>query len=91
MFRKFFVSFLFLFILKSAHSQNLTIRGSLQEQESKTPVGGATLTLQGTKNAGFFVTVTSDSSGAFRFGGLSPDSFVLKISSIGFENISRSV
>ncbi|MEI6950522.1 outer membrane beta-barrel protein [Paraflavisolibacter sp. H34] len=72
-------------------AQTFTLSGKLQQQEASRPVQGATALLQSATDTTLRLHTVSDSSGFFRFTGLRRDSFLLRISSIGYENLSRGV
>ncbi|HTD93621.1 MAG TPA: outer membrane beta-barrel protein [Chitinophagaceae bacterium] len=67
----------------SVNSQS--IRGKLLDLSDNRPLSGATLTLTSIKDSTKFYNSVSDTSGVFRFQGITSDSFSLKISFIGYE------
>jgi hypothetical protein len=89
--RKFllFVSLSFFFLF--ANAQSLSIKGRLQDVETKASIQGATISLRSISDSSSRFSTFSDSSGRFRFAGLSPDSFRLSISSVSYETFTRSV
>jgi len=82
-----FLGFLILSI--TAHSQS--IKGKLADPADNKPLAGATLTLSSVKDSTSFRNTISDSTGVFKFEGLSSDSFFLKISFIGYDEYKQIV
>jgi hypothetical protein len=66
-------------IAPAAQAQTSAIRGQVVEQGTGHPVLGATVTLVGTTKS-----ATSDSSGHFRYEGLTPGLYVVQVNAIGF-------
>jgi hypothetical protein len=79
------------FIIKGIEAQTLSIRGSVLDQQSKAPLRGATVRLKSTTDAAFTRSLLSDSAGGFVFTPLSPDSFVLTVSFVGFNTVVKGV
>ena len=79
----------FLIVSVTAHSQS--IKGKLADPADNKPLAGATLTLSSVKDSTSFRNTISDSTGVFKFEGLSSDSFFLKISSIGYDEYKQIV
>lgn len=73
----------------TAHSQS--IKGKLADPADNKPLAGATLTLVPVNDSTSFRNSISDSTGAFKFEGLSSDSFFLKVSSIGYDDYKQLV
>lgn len=72
-------------------AQNFSVQGKLQDEESKTPVRGATLQLKSRKDSTYSFNTFSDSAGRYSFNNLRADTFNLIITSIGYERLSRTV
>lgn len=79
----------FLIVSVTAHSQS--IKGKLADPADNKPLAGATLMLSSVKDSTSFRNTISDSTGVFKFEGLSSDSFFLKISSIGYDESKQIV
>ena len=79
------------FIIKGIQAQTASIKGSVLDQQSKAPLRGATVRLKSTTDAAFSKSVLSDSAGNFVFAPLSRDSFLLSVSFVGFNAVTRSV
>lgn len=85
-----FLFFIFVvFISGVVKAQSIT--GKLTDPADNKPLGGATLTLSSVKDSLSAQNTVSDSKGAFRFQGLSNDSFFLKVSFIGYEEYRQIV
>ncbi len=83
------ISFILLgFVTKS---QNLVLKGKLQDKETKTPIAGATVTLIAQKDSLKPKTVLSDANGNFSFSGLSVDKYRLITSMIGYDVVSQVI
>lgn len=76
----------FLFLVISAQSQNLTqtVKGKIIDIDSKTPLPGATVVLL---NSNPLVGVTSDHNGHFRFNKVPVGRQSFKISFLGYEDV----
>src|SRR5688572_26497343 len=85
------VKFLFLFIISFfsisihaiAQSQG-SISGIVLNGNTKQPVAGATVTVDGTNQSVF-----ADSSGRYRITGIQTGSYTITVSTIGYETVSR--
>ena len=73
---------LLIFFSVSANSQS--IKGKLLDLIDNTPLPGATLQLTKLKDSTVTLSAVSDSKGLFQFKNLSVDSFLLKISFVGY-------
>ena len=73
----------------TAHSQS--IKGKLTDPSDNKPLAGATLTLSPVKDSAAIQKTVSDKNGAFQFQALSPDSFILRVSFIGFEEYKQVI
>lgn len=88
---------LFLFLLLTSATQftmaqNGTVKGSVKDEIDKTPVASATVTVYRQNEAGQAEVGSgvTDAKGNFEISGLSNDSLLLQVSSIGFETIKRT-
>jgi len=69
--------------LQSSLAQGLgSVAGTITDKNSLTPLAGATIRIEGTSLATF-----SDSLGRFRITGITPKTYTLRISSIGFTEL----
>ena len=89
--RKFALLALGILFFAAAGAQNFTVSGRLQDPESRAAVQGATVILQSIRDSLNKETTYTDTAGRFQFDGLYADSFRLVISSVGYENLTRSV
>lgn len=87
----------FLFISLNASGQSNSISGKIHNQNSKEPVGYASIVLF-KQDSVFLQGMTADSVGRFAFTNLTSDDYVLSVSCMGFEakkillqNLSESV
>lgn len=79
------------FIISGIKAQTHTLKGTIVDQQSKAPLSGATVKLKSTTNPAFTKSLLSDSIGTFVFTNLSPDSFLLSVSFVGFNTVTRGV
>lgn len=85
------IIFLVFFLVLSVISQAQTVKGILQDETNKSPLAGATLKLISvTDTLKKFNTVT-DSKGEFEFTNIPSGSFVLNLSSIGFDGYKKTI
>jgi hypothetical protein len=82
------LAFLLAFTL---HAQNFTIGGTLVDQVSRSPLVGATVRLRSATDSLFQRSTISDSTGSFNFINLNRDSFILSISSVGYNPVTRGI
>ena len=85
------LSFSFILLGFVTKSQDLVLKGKLQDKETKTPIAGATVTLVAQKDSLHPKTVLSDAKGNFSFTGLSVDKYRLITSTIGYDVISQVI
>jgi uncharacterized membrane protein YgcG len=78
-------------IIGQALQAQLSISGTVKEQTAQTPLSGASVRLQGITNTAVTRSVLSDSAGRFFFNNLTPDSFQVTISFVGFKDVVRGV
>ncbi|HVG14474.1 MAG TPA: TonB-dependent receptor [Chitinophagaceae bacterium] len=74
-----------------ASAQNFSIKGRLQDQESKKAVQGATINLKSISDSAVAFSSFTDSAGRFQFSSLQKDSFRLVVSSVGYETLNNIV
>src|SRR5262245_22133815 len=72
-----------------AHSQS--IKGKLADPADNKPLVGATVSLAPVKDSNSYHTGLSDSFGVFKFTGLSIDTFLLKVSYVGYDEFRQIV
>src|SRR5688572_20581893 len=78
--------FLFLFVFFSfSQRYNQTIRGVVTDQDSKLPISGATVAIEGIDP--FLNTLTGE-DGGFRFDNIPIGRFTLYVSFIGYEKVT---
>lgn len=87
--RLFFV-FIGLTMLLVSAAQTKTISGMVIDQQSRAPLARATVQLQRLSDSGILRSIT-DSAGMFGFSGLIKDSFLLSISYVGYNPVSRII
>ena len=80
-----------LFSLTVAKSQGLTIRGTINDQQTKAPLVSATVKLSSLSDSTTTRSVLTDSAGKFSFGNLMKDSFLLSVSYVGYSPVSRII
>lgn len=86
------IRFLLLFFLvSSVAAQAQSIKGKLIDPATNKPLAGATLILSKAKDTAITFKTVTDSKGAFEFKTLPIDSFILKVSFIGYDNYTRAV
>ena len=78
------------FTINGLHAQSRTISGTIKDQLTKTPLIGATVQLRSLSDSASQRTV-SDSSGGFSFTNLRSDSFLVTISFVGYNPLSRRI
>jgi hypothetical protein len=91
---KFIRAFLFLiFSSASVYAQNGSLKGTLQEATTKAPVRGASVVIflekDSAKNE--VKSTVTDASGNFELNDLPKDSFLIAVSSVGFQQLIRPV
>ena len=82
-----FIYLLFLFPFKITHSQNYTqtVKGTVLDKDSKNPLWGASITVL---NSLPFIGILTDSTGNFKLKNVPVGRHTLKISFIGYEDIT---
>ncbi len=71
--------------------QNITLKGKLTDKAEKTAIAGATVLLTSKKDSGFQKMLVTDTKGEFSFNNLEPATYVVKISSSGYEKIEQKI
>ncbi len=66
-------------------AQNGVIKGTLRDQGDSTTISGATVSLLLQKDSSVIKSVVSDNAGNFLLSNLSPDSFIVKISLVDYQ------
>ncbi|HYE55381.1 MAG TPA: TonB-dependent receptor, partial [Chitinophagaceae bacterium] len=81
------------FILSTlaASSQTLSIKGTLRDTADKIAVSGATIRLSVQADTNTRFNAVSDRAGVFEFGNLAPQTYILRISSVGYETIEQTI
>ncbi|HEX2534553.1 MAG TPA: TonB-dependent receptor [Chitinophagaceae bacterium] len=79
-----------LFSTLFAAGQHVTVTAIVRDPETRAAVQGATVLLRSVRDTTRTETTFTDTAGRFSFTGLAPDSFTLRISSVGFETLQRS-
>ncbi len=74
-----------------ASSQDIVLKGKLNDKSDNKPLAGATIRLVLQKDTLQVKSVVTDNKGAFKFNNLSPQTYILKTSSIGYENIAQAI
>jgi len=90
MYRRVLPLLLALFIGQALYAQ-FTISGTVKDQQAQVPLSGASVRLQSITNTAVARNVLSDSAGRFAFNNLTPDSFQITISFVGFKDVVRGV
>ncbi len=67
-------------------AQNAGIKGSIKDQKDSTIISGATVSLLLQSDSSSVQTVLADSSGNFMINNLSADSFIVKVSTVGYQD-----
>src|SRR5688572_20621646 len=92
MMRSLILFFLLVSTTEFTMAQNSTVKGSVKDDIDKTPVASATVTVYRQNDAGQAEVGSgvTDAKGNFEISGLSDDSLLLQVSSVGYETIKRS-
>src|SRR5690348_11107495 len=80
-----------LFVVSMAMAQNRTISGTVTDQQTKTPLSRATVKLSSLSDSSFKQNTLTDSTGRFSFSGLAKDSFLLAISYVGYNAVTKII
>ena len=84
--RYLFLALLMLFAGSVSYAQTAGINGKLAERGSHAPVSSATVSLLKQSDSSEVTTVVSAADGTFSFTGLPADSFIVKISSLNYQD-----
>ncbi|HRD38096.1 MAG TPA: carboxypeptidase-like regulatory domain-containing protein, partial [Bacteroidia bacterium] len=71
-------------------AQSYSVKGSLYERD-KSPVIGASVILLNPKDSSFIKGTTSNESGLFVIENVTPKSYILKVSYLGYNDYFKSV
>jgi uncharacterized membrane protein YgcG len=74
-----------------AHGQNLAVKGSLQDKSDRTAVSGATIKLGSINDSLQQYNTVTDRRGLFSISGLNHGNYILTISSVSYETLSREI
>ncbi|HYF32477.1 MAG TPA: outer membrane beta-barrel protein [Chitinophagaceae bacterium] len=91
MFRNIVLIGAFLLSFITVNAQSLSIKGVLQDRSDKVPLAGATLRLSLQSDSLIRFNAVSDKQGAFEFRDLSPQTYILTISSVGYETQQQTI
>jgi hypothetical protein len=91
MVRKCLFGLIFILLSIVSTAQSFTIRGRLQDVETKASLQGATVSLASASDSSVRFSMLSDSAGRFAFTGLSRDSFRLSVSSVTYNSFPRGI
>jgi hypothetical protein len=84
--------FLMLSMVSAAvFSQTISLKGKLADKNDKTALAGATVRLVFQKDSTATKTLVTDSKGEFEFSNLEPGTYIVKISSSGYEKIEQKI
>lgn len=79
-----------LLIAQSLYAQ-FSISGTVLDQQKTNPLNNASVRLRSTTNSAFARNILSDSLGRFSFQNLPSDSFLLTISFVGYNDVTRGI
>src|SRR3954451_19962277 len=88
--KRFLLGYFLFFAINTLNAQTRTLQGTVTDQKSKTPLIGASVVLRSLTDSSAQRMIT-DSSGIFTFTNLNRDSFLLSISFVGYNPVSRKV
>src|SRR4051812_15868336 len=74
-----------------ANAQSINLKGAVQDKESGKPVPKATLVLRSTADTTNSRSTLTDSSGKFSFDEVPKGKYQLRISSVGYEALQKSL
>jgi hypothetical protein len=72
-------------------AQTAVVSGSLIDNDDKSVIAGATVTLVSQKDSTIKYRTVSDNKGLFNFSGIAYDTFTLKVNSLGYSKIRQTV
>ena len=76
----------FMVLLQTADAHNVVFRGKVVDRQTKTPLAGANVSVQGTPRG-----ASADGEGAFILSGIPTGTYVINASSVGYLKQSRTV
>ncbi|MBO9617737.1 MAG: TonB-dependent receptor [Niabella sp.] len=82
---------LFVLMITGFVTNAQSIRGTLMDPVEGSTVSGATVQLKNAADSSIKATTVSDKEGKFLFSNLSKGSYILKATSVGFENLEQNV
>ena len=85
------IQFLLFVLFVSGIAKAQSIKGKLSDPADNKPLAGATLTLTALNDSSSIRQAVSDNTGTFQFQGLSLNSFLLKVSFIGYEDFKQII
>ncbi len=85
------VPVLFWIMSVTGNAQNITIKGSIVDQETKTAIEQATVQLFSLPDTTYVKGAASLNNGEFNFSGIKPGNYWLKISFIGYKNVEEKL
>ena len=71
--------------ITTAQAQNAGLKGKITDRSEGKPVGGATVSILQQVDSSVIASTVSSPEGSFYFQGLSPDSIIIRISSVNFQ------
>jgi hypothetical protein len=74
-----------------AMAQTAVVSGSLVDNDDKSVIAGATVTIVSQKDSTIKYRTTSNDKGLFNFSGIAYDTFTLKVNSLGYSKIRQTV
>ena len=81
----------FLLFVSTVNAQNLSLKGVLQDRSDKVPLQGATVRLALQSDTLVRHNAVSDKQGAFEFKSLAAQTYILTVSSVGYETFSQTI
>ncbi|UEG48519.1 outer membrane beta-barrel protein [Ferruginibacter lapsinanis] len=72
-------------------AQDISLSGVLTDKSDESAIVGATIKLSSASDQAFTKSVATNATGNFQFGNLSVGSYVITISSVGYETISQKI
>ena len=82
---------LFICLLFNESVDAQTVKGTVKDENDNTAVSGATIKLVNSKDSSLFYTIASDKSGNFQVGPVTPNSYTLSITSIGYARVRMPI
>ncbi len=88
---KLILSAVLFFTLHYANAQIASVSGNVQDGQNKVALRGATVQLKRIADSATIKNALTDSSGAFSFSEIQPDSFLLVVSFVGYTPFERGI